>query len=483
MGKEAPAPLTILTQAKVGLAVLEPPGTLRWANDAFFEASRWPREWLGRDVHDIANEGDPLAVVVRDRVAAALREGHPVSQRSARVPGAGSARDRYFEVDVRELVEIGEPRRELVELHDVTDRVEEHHQARLFYSSFLTSSNAIEITDANGVLVDVNPAFERIYGYTRAECIGRRPNMVRSRQTPSSVYDRMWADLLDPARGFWSGELLNRDRQGNDRPVFLTITGIKNDAGVVTHYLGVAVDLSERKYWERVAGHADRLASLGQLAAGVAHEINTPLANVMLVTESLRRRNPDPWTRGRLDTITGQVEVAAKIVRGLLDFARRSEPQMAGLDLRDVAHDAVEFLKGKQSENVEFEVRLPEQRVPIWGDRSQLIQVLTNVLNNAYDAMEGEGRIWIEVRRTDDDAEVQITDSGPGISEEALPHIFEPFYTTKPEGQGTGLGLAICHGIIQTHHGSMVARNLPPRGASFLITLPIAAPPDRAPPG
>jgi signal transduction histidine kinase len=118
--------------------------------------------------------------------------------------------------------------------------------------------------------------------------------------------------------------------------------------------------------------------------------------------------------------------------------------------------------------------------VPIWGDRNQLIQVLTNVLNNGYDAMHGRGRIRVEVRRRGDDAEVEIIDSGPGIPPEAIPHIFEPFFTTKPEGQGTGLGLAICHGIVQTHHGTIVARNLPEGGASLLISLPVASGP--APP-
>ncbi len=473
MSEAPPVPAAVLAQAHVGIAILETPGILRWANAAFFAASGWGPTHLGRDIHEIADGGEPLGVAIRDAVAAALRDQRPVTLRSVLVKTPGG-KDTYVDVEARELVVTEGPRRELVEVHEVTERVEERRQALLFYSSFLTSTNAMEITDARGVLVDVNPAFERIYGYSRAECIGRRPNIVRSPSTPPEVYRRMWADLADPARGYWSGELLNRDRAGTDRPVFLTITAIKGDARAPTHFLGVAVDLSERKYWERAAGRTDRLASLGQLAAGVAHEINTPLANVMLVTESLRRRDPDPWTRGRLDTITGQVEVAAKIVRGLLDFARRSEPHMAELDLKDVTHDTVEFLKGKQSENVDFDVRLPAEKVPIRGDRGQLIQVLTNVLNNAYDAMEGEGRITIEVRRHDDDAEVEITDSGPGISEEALPHIFEPFYTTKPEGQGTGLGLAICHGIVQTHHGSMVARNVAPRGASFLITLPLA---------
>jgi PAS domain S-box-containing protein len=476
MEEEPEAAGGVLTALPIGVAVIEVPGRLRWANPAYFAAAGQSPSLVGRDLREIVDVDGTLGPAVREAIGRALQSGTPETVRTVRVKDPRGPGDAYVDIELRPIPTgpTGTGRVVLL-VHEVTDRVRERRQAELFYAAFVTSSNAIEITDGQGILVDGNPAFERTYGYSRAECIGKKPSLVRGRSTPPELYRRMWAELTDPTRGYWSGELQNKDRWGKERPVFLTITAIRGDSGVATHYLGVAVDLSEQRSWERVAGHADRLASLGQLAAGVAHEINTPLANVMLVTESLRRKTNDPVVRARLDTITAQVDVAAKIVRGLLDFARRSEPQIVELDLRDVTHDTVEFLKGKQSENVEFDVRLPAEKVPIHGDRSQLIQVLTNILNNAYDAMEGEGRIRIEVRRDGDDAEVEIVDSGPGISDEALPHIFEPFYTTKPQGQGTGLGLAICHGIVQTHHGTMVARNLPEGGASFLITLPLAA--------
>jgi len=201
----------------------------------------------------------------------------------------------------------------------------------------------------------------------------------------------------------------------------------------------------------------------------------------MLISESIRRRSSDPWVQGQLDTISAQVEAAAKIVRGLLDFARRSEPSLADLDLREVARGAVEFLQGKQSENVEIQTVCPDAPVPVWGDRGQLIQVMTNLLNNAYDAMGGVGRIRIEVRRAGTSAEVEVIDTGPGILPEAVSRIFEPFFTTKAEGQGTGLGLAICQGILQSHQGTIVARNLAGGGASFLLTLPLAKGPEPPP--
>jgi len=479
----APAPLDselsarILRSTPIGLALIVAPGTVSWANPIYFEITGRDRNLLGRDFHDFPEEDGSWSPAIRAAVDAALRSGTSAAFQSVRARYRERPTGVYLDVDVQPLdLRDGEPRQALLMIRDVTDRVVEHERAVLFHESFRTSTNAMQLTDAQGTMIDVNPAYERIYGYSRAECIGQKPNLVRSRNTPPEVYEQMWADLLNPRRGYWSGELLNRDRKGRERPVLLSITAIRDPNGVITHYLGVAVDLAEQRSWELRAAHSDKLASVGQLAAGVAHEINTPLANLMLVAESLRRRTQDPWTHARLDTMTEQIDVAARIVRGLLDFARREEPHTTDLDLVEVARDSVAFLKGKQSPDVEVEESYSSDPVPVLGDRGQLMQVLTNILNNSYDAMAGVGTIRVSVHRQGRRAEVDIIDNGPGISAEALPQIFEPFFTTKPEGQGTGLGLAICHGIVQAHHGTITARNVPGAGAGFLISLPLHSP-------
>lgn len=472
----------VLDQAPVGLVLVERDGSIPWTNATF-------RRWGGvasagaRTVRDdwlLTAVG--LGPALERALAAPHAEGELWSAQGVALggtrPGAPSHVDAVL--DAVRATEAG-PARFVLLLVDASARVAERERARLHYQAFLTSNNAIEVTDRDGVLVDVNPAFEATYGYSRAECLGKKPNLVRSRRTPAETYRTMWAELLDPARGHWSGEIVNRDRWGRERPVFLTVTAVKDGEGTVQNYVGVAVDLTEHKAFEKIAAHSDRLASLGQLAAGVAHEINTPLANVLLVAESLRRKAPDAWTRGRAETIATQVEVAGRIVRGLLDFARRSEPQATTVELDEIARASVAFVRGKHSADVEVEERYPGEPTPILGDRGQLMQVLTNLLLNAYDALEErvDGRIVLEVRSVDGSAEVEVRDSGAGIPLEVLPHVFEPFFTTKPEGRGTGLGLAICHGIVLAHGGSIVARNMPGGGASFLVRLPLAATGDR----
>ena len=442
--------------ASTAFAIFDRRAQRVWANRAYRAAVDGPAG---------AAIAGPLDEVVRRTLA----EGRAAAT-------SVSARDdgTTFEIEARPVADpSGGPTLALVEVRDVTERLSEQRRARLFYESYLSSTNAIEITDRHGILVDVNPAFERIYGYRRSECVGRKPNLVRSRATPAEVYADLWAALLDPARGFWSGEIVNRDRWGRERPVFLTITAIQNDRGETTHYLGVAVDLAERREWERRTAHGDKLASLGQLAAGVAHEINTPLSTVLLVTESLRRRTDDPAARARLDTIARQVEVAAVIVRGLLDFAARREPKIAPVDLVATARDAVAFVRGKESSDVEIVEEYPAAGLVVEGDRGEIMQVLTNLLKNAYEAMQGRGRIAVTVRTGDAGAELEVADSGPGIPAEVLPHLFEPFFTTKPEGEGTGLGLAICHGIMQSMHGRITARNGPGGGAVFRLLFPL----------
>ncbi len=467
-----------LETAPMAVAVITAPGTISWANRAYFAATGRAPGLLGTDFHDIPETDGTWSPEIRAAMDATLRTGASSTFRAVKARYREHRPGVYLDIDIRPLPgRDAVPRQALLMIRDVTDQVAEHERSTVFYQAFRSSTNAMQLTDAEGVMLDVNPAYERIYGYSRAECIGRRPNLVRSRATPKEVYELMWQALLDPTKGYWSGELLNRDRMGRERPVVLTITAIRNERGAVTHYLGIAIDLTEQRSWELRAAHADKLASVGQLAAGVAHEINTPLANVMLLTESLRRRSQDPWVLERLDTVTEQVDVAGRIVRGLLDFSRREEPHTTELDLVEVARQTVEFLKGKQSANVEIEEAYPSEPVPVLGDRGQLVQVLTNILNNAYDAIAGVGTIRVAVRRRGDRTEIEIVDSGPGIDPAVLPNIFEPFFTTKGEGRGTGLGLAICHGIILSHHGSITARNVPGAGAGFLVTLPLHAGP------
>jgi PAS domain S-box-containing protein len=461
----------LLQYTPVGIVVVDADGVVRLANPAYLAMTGQRPEIVGSRVGATGPWG-------RSGLLAGLKEAFDSGRTVRRhhlplVPPLLPER-RVLDVELVPLASSSEGVAEVMAIvTDITARVRDEERARLFYEAFQQSTNAMEVTDAKGVLVDVNPAFEQIYGYDRAEVIGQRPNIVSSGKTNRAVYDAMWRALLDPSTGHWSGEVVNRSRDGREHPVLLSITAIRSPAGEVAQFVGVAVDLSERRAWEQQAVRSERLASLGQLAAGVAHELNTPLANIMLVAESVQRKGKDPWVKERMATIVGQTELAARIVRGLLDFSRRHEPQIRELNLSDVVRDAVGFIKGKQTEEVELTEEYARGSIPVRGDRDQLIQVFTNILNNGYEAIDGAGEIRVRVSVDDGAAQVAIQDSGPGIPVSVLPHIFEPFFTTKSDRNGTGLGLAICHGIVQTHGGEIRIESEPGRGARFVVRLPL----------
>ncbi len=455
----------------MGALLVGPDGRIVRSNPAFRQLLGAKEELTGRSIEEILAHGGERLEEGRRRALSDAR-ARSLDGFVLEAPG----RKRRHVVDVEFFPQsspTGETTGVLLIFHDRTGiHQDSAATARLFHQAFLHSTNAMELTDRDGYLIDVNPAFERIYGYRRDEVIGQRPNIVASGRTDPATYRAMWKDLLDPALGSWSGELINRDRSGTEHPVVITITAIRGSDGAITHFLGVAVDMTELRRLERQAFHSDRLVSLGQLAAGVAHEINTPLANITLIAESVRRRSADAWTRGRIDSLLHQTESAARIVRGLLDYARRPETRTGEFDLSESVRSVVAFLQGKQAAGVQVTVTVPKDPVVVRGDREQIHQVLTNLLNNAYDAVDGNGRIEVELTADADWVHLSVADTGTGIPEDVRVHLFEPFFTTKSEGKGTGLGLAICIGIVESHGGNIEVESEVGKGSKFVVNLP-----------
>ena len=460
---------TTIRYLPVGLVTIDLKGRVAAANPAALEILGPSERVVGAEFALLfPPEGEGLAKTL----ATSLYEGLPAHLVAVPFRSPGSRRLRVIDVAVAPLYEGNRAAGAVAVVTDVSERAQELARARLFYQSFLHSHEAMEVTDHDGVLVDVNPAFERIYGIARADAIGKKPSIVRSERTPPEVYEHLWRELLDPAIGQWSGELVNVDRQGREHPVLLSIDAIRNEAGEITHFLGVATDLTEQRAFELQVARTDRLASLGQLAAGVAHELNTPLANIMLIAESLNRRAPDPWVTGRAEAITQQVESAARIVSGLLDFSRHHPSALAEVDLVAVVGEAIGFAKGKHSQDVEFVESHAVRPLRIQGNRVQVLQVFVNIINNAVAAMDGDGTLTVTSGLDGQEAWVAFTDTGSGIPPSVLPHIFEPFFTTKPEGKGTGLGLSIVHGIVRAHGGTITVDSELGEGTTFTVRLP-----------
>jgi two-component system NtrC family sensor kinase len=219
---------------------------------------------------------------------------------------------------------------------------------------------------------------------------------------------------------------------------------------------------------------AEKLASIGRLAAGVAHEINNPLTGVLTFSHLLREKpNMDAQDREDLDLIIRETTRAADIVRGLLDFARERPVLMEPLDLNEVVHRTVRLIANqKKFEHITIEELLQEDLPEVRGDMNQLQQVLLNLSLNACTAMSNGGKLTIRTAVNGDRVVMRITDTGCGIKPEHLDHIFEPFFTTQDVGKGTGLGLSVTHGIIEQHGGEMEVQSREGEGTTFTISLP-----------
>jgi two-component system NtrC family sensor kinase len=222
---------------------------------------------------------------------------------------------------------------------------------------------------------------------------------------------------------------------------------------------------------------SDRLAMIGQLAAGVAHEINNPLGSILLFSRLTVQQMPAGGrARENLERIEKETKRCHAIVKSLLDFARERKPLVESADVNQLLDETLKLFEGQfLFQNIEVARDYDLKLAAIPADRSQLQQVFMNIILNAVDAMKGKGRLGIATRTNAADGviEIGISDSGGGISPENIDRIFDPFFTTKGVGHGTGLGLSVSYGIIQSHNGDIAVSSVPGSGAIFTISLPL----------
>ena len=221
---------------------------------------------------------------------------------------------------------------------------------------------------------------------------------------------------------------------------------------------------------------AEKLATMGELAAGVAHQINNPLGSILLYGHLMMRQLPVTDARREdMEVIVGEAARCKRIVADLLAFARENRLDVRRFDLNDLLDGVIARAEPAVGERIVLMREFARDLPPIVADPEQTTQVFTALVENACEAMDRGGTLTVATRLWDDKTvEVQLADTGHGISDEAMSHIFEPFFTTKPMGQGTGMGLAITAGIIRRHQGTIVAANRPGGGAEFTVRLPVA---------
>lgn len=335
----------------------------------------------------------------------------------------------------------------------------------VFFRCVEDCSEPMMISDKTGRLLYVNKAWIRTYGYSKEEAVGATPRLLRSSHQTDEFYQTMWRQILNPSIGYWKGEIVNRAKDGRLVPVLLTITPYTHN-GHVLGYMGVAVDLTERRSMERQILRQDRLASVGMLASSLAHEIGNPLgvirgrAEIMLESMQVGIPAADPNRISRLlqsttqglDTIVGQIDRIARLIDSLLKISRVPQDiTLREVKLRGPVYEVVTLIAETcRQKGIELVDQVED--LVVFSDSHHLQQILLNLTINAVHAMEEEtkrsGRtdhrlILSSSTLENGDVTIHINDTGCGLSAEVKRRMFEPFYTTKVPGQGTGLGLAI----------------------------------------
>jgi hypothetical protein len=238
-------------------------------------------------------------------------------------------------------------------------------------------------------------------------------------------------------------------------------------------------DVTDRAELERRLIQADKLSSIGLLAAGVAHEVNTPLAVISTYAQMLAKQiSGDAQKAPLLEKIARQTFRASEIVNSLLNFSRTSATEFVPVDLNKVVRETLTLVEHQfANAQVKAEMLLDDEIASVKGSPGKLQQVFLNLLLNARDAMESGGTLTVETKQVNGSVRVSVRDTGAGIAAENLARIFDPFFTTKGAKKGTGLGLSVSYGIVREHGGAITVQSQPGKGTQFLLTFPVGVKP------
>jgi PAS domain S-box-containing protein len=354
---------------------------------------------------------------------------------------------------------------------DVTDEHEQRFIAEQFLQRLFDElPTAVAVVEPETrELLSANRAFLELVGRESDDVIGRRPPYPWWADEQHDVPGRDESSRFD-----WHYRRLD----GSNVPVEITRSLVHSTSGDVAAVVVIANDLSERREFEQQLIQSGKLASIGELAAGVAHEINNPLFAILGFVEFLLL-DAEPGTKAheRLTLIQGTALEIKEIVRALLDFARERSDERSVISLIDVAAQTVELMRRTNAaKQVEIVERYTDVHVPVDASANQLKQIFVNLISNASHAMkESGGTLTVEVGRDASGAWAEVRDTGPGIPADVIDRIFEPFFTTRRDAGGTGLGLSVSLGIAQGHGGSLTVDPTAANGSVFRLRLPLAA--------
>jgi two-component system, NtrC family, sensor kinase len=357
------------------------------------------------------------------------------------------------------------------QLHNKADELE---RMREFSENILESLNdGLAVVNRDDRIVRWNRRLEELYGIRHEQAVTRRLD---------EIFEPGFLEVLRSARresaegsAFYRVPLTTRHEPVRRLLVNLATTPLRDSDGAIAGTIVIIEDISARVQLEEQLQISEKMASIGLLAAGVAHEVNTPLTGISSFTQMLlQNAEPDDPKTKVLEKIERQTFRAAKIVNGLLNLARPAHTDSAAVDVNVVINDVLALLEHQlRTGRIQVRKELSSSPLLVQGVEYKLQQVFLNLFLNARDAMPRGGWLTIATREDESGAMVEVADTGSGIPPEQLSRIYDPFFTTKDLGKGTGLGLSITYGIVQEHGGTMTCDSAVGKGTRFMLSLPI----------
>ncbi|RLL55665.1 PAS domain S-box protein [Mariprofundus sp. EBB-1] len=373
---------------------------------------------------------------------------------------------------------------------DISDRLEREKQMRLLESAVGSVNESIIITNVEGVIVYVNPAFTSNTGFDRDYAIGNSPAILNSKQQSKGFYELFWQTIM--AGEPWSGRILDRKKDGTIFPVHLSVAPIFDEPGEITHFVAVHEDLSSAEAMQKKMMQTQKMEAVGTMVGGLAHDFNNMLASIVGNFYLIRMQHKDDEKLiKRIEGMEKATHHGANMIQQMLTFARKDRPDMHVLSLNSYIKEAHKLAAGSVPENVHFKLDIGRGcDCNVKADATQLQQVLLNLVANARHAIRdlehGEIRVGLDRRQPPEhvlSGNVELTadsswcrifseDNGCGIREKDIERVFEPFFTTKAVGEGTGLGLAMVYGAVQNHRGLIDIDSTLGEGTTISIWLP-----------